>query len=228
MSLPIYNNSNARTSGYMPIWGQEKPSGERNSPQAGNDKSDFNKLVSKEYSPQERSAGISRMQEINTDGWSFFDFLDIINPLQHIPIVSTVYRAITGDEIKPVAMAIGGVVYGGPIGIISGSINAAVAEATGQGVTENLVAMATKKDNNNQQIEQNSKIMLAKENSVENTENFVAAAAVKPVNTVIGTEKSPALKPDIKSHNFLPPELIAQEMMSALDKYQEMKDNSQL
>ena len=31
--------------------------------------------------------------------FSFWDFLDIINPLQHIPIVSNIYRSLTGDEI---------------------------------------------------------------------------------------------------------------------------------
>ncbi|HEY4164992.1 MAG TPA: hypothetical protein VGM59_18140, partial [Dongiaceae bacterium] len=31
-------------------------------------------------------------------GWD--DFLDVINPLQHIPIVSQIYRAITGDQIN--------------------------------------------------------------------------------------------------------------------------------
>ena len=33
------------------------------------------------------------------DGFGFDDVLDAINPLQHIPIVSTIYRAITGDKI---------------------------------------------------------------------------------------------------------------------------------
>src|SRR3546814_15608721 len=34
-------------------------------------------------------------------GFSFGDFLDIINPIQHIPIVPTIYRAITGDTSQP-------------------------------------------------------------------------------------------------------------------------------
>ena len=33
------------------------------------------------------------------EGLSFGDFLEIINPLQHIPVVSTLYRMVTGDEI---------------------------------------------------------------------------------------------------------------------------------
>ncbi len=32
--------------------------------------------------------------------FTFDDFIDIINPLQHIPILSTVYREMTGDEIQ--------------------------------------------------------------------------------------------------------------------------------
>ena len=36
------------------------------------------------------------------DGFTFLDMLDIINPLQHIPVVSTLYRAITGDTIEPI------------------------------------------------------------------------------------------------------------------------------
>ena len=35
------------------------------------------------------------------DGFTFFDFLDIINPLQHIPVISTIYRSLTGDKIDP-------------------------------------------------------------------------------------------------------------------------------
>ena len=33
-------------------------------------------------------------------GISFSDVLDIVNPLQHIPVVSTVYRMITSGQIS--------------------------------------------------------------------------------------------------------------------------------
>ncbi len=39
--------------------------------------------------------------------YTFDDFIDVINPLQHLPIVSTLYRALTGDEISPQARAVG-------------------------------------------------------------------------------------------------------------------------
>lgn len=37
------------------------------------------------------------------DGFGLNDFIDTINPLQHIPVVSTLYRSLTGDQITPAA-----------------------------------------------------------------------------------------------------------------------------
>lgn len=75
------------------------------------------------------------------DGFSFGDFLDIINPLQHIPIVSTIYRAITGDTIKPGARIAGDTLFGGPIGLVGGVIDAMVQESTGKDIGEQALAM---------------------------------------------------------------------------------------
>ena len=49
-------------------------------------------------------------------GFSFFDVLDVVNPLQHIPIVSDIYRAVTGDTMGSVANVVGSTVFGGPVG----------------------------------------------------------------------------------------------------------------
>ena len=48
--------------------------------------------------------------------FGFGDLVDMVNPLQHIPLVSTLYRDLTGDSIGPAARVIGGPLYGGPIG----------------------------------------------------------------------------------------------------------------
>lgn len=66
------------------------------------------------------------------DGFTFGDFLDIINPLQHIPIVNTVYRAITGDKIDPGARIAGGGLFGGPIGLVASLVSGMVEESTGK------------------------------------------------------------------------------------------------
>ena len=41
------------------------------------------------------------------DELSFHDILDMINPLQHIPLISTMYRYITGDTPGNVARIVG-------------------------------------------------------------------------------------------------------------------------
>jgi hypothetical protein len=73
----------------------------------------------------------------------FMDLLDIINPLQHIPVVSTIYRAITGDTINPVGNIMGGMLFGGPLGFLSGIGNTLMAQATGGDVGDHLLAALT-------------------------------------------------------------------------------------
>lgn len=62
---------------------------------------------------------------------SFNDFLDIFNPLQHIPVVGTLYRAITGDTVSPSARVMGGALYGGPVGAVAGMVSAVGEQTTG-------------------------------------------------------------------------------------------------
>jgi hypothetical protein len=75
------------------------------------------------------------------DGPTFFDILDIINPLQHIPIISTLYRAVTGDEIDPVPRIAGGALFGGLIGAISSLVDVVVEELTGNDIGGNVLAL---------------------------------------------------------------------------------------
>lgn len=68
-------------------------------------------------------------------GGSFMDFLgalvDVVNPLQHIPVVSTIYRRLTGDQIGGAAMIAGGALYGGPLGGAMAVADVAYAEQQG-------------------------------------------------------------------------------------------------
>ena len=77
---------------------------------------------------QDRSGGTPLFGE---DGFSFADFLDIINPLQHLPIVSTVYRELSGDQIDMGARLVGGTLFGGPIGFFAAFTNGVLEEETG-------------------------------------------------------------------------------------------------
>lgn len=65
------------------------------------------------------------------DGFSFDDLLDIVNPLQHLPVVSTVYREITGDEIRPESRVLGGGLFGGVLGAAASLVDVAVESFSG-------------------------------------------------------------------------------------------------
>ncbi len=65
------------------------------------------------------------------DGFSFDDLLDIVNPLQHLPVVSTVYREITGDEIRPESRVLGGGLFGGVLGAAASLVDVAVETFSG-------------------------------------------------------------------------------------------------
>ena len=75
------------------------------------------------------------------DGFTFDDFLDIINPLQHIPVVSTLYRELTGDQIAMMPRIIGGTLFGGPIGAGAAIVNAAISQETGKDLGEHIVGL---------------------------------------------------------------------------------------
>ena len=65
------------------------------------------------------------------DSFGFADLLDVINPLQHIPVVSTLYRELTGDTMSEAARMAGGAVWGGPAGVIGALANSITEAETG-------------------------------------------------------------------------------------------------
>jgi hypothetical protein len=72
---------------------------------------------------------------------SFGDLLDVINPLQHIPIVNDIYREATGDKIGVGARLAGGALFGGPLGLVAAAINCVVEEATGHDIGGHAIAL---------------------------------------------------------------------------------------
>jgi hypothetical protein len=72
------------------------------------------------------------------DSFGFGDIVDMINPLQHIPLVNLAYRHVTGDEIKPVAKVIGGTVFSGPVGAASALVDLGLKEGTGKDMTDHV------------------------------------------------------------------------------------------
>ncbi|MGD9637621.1 MAG: hypothetical protein AB7U85_01010 [Alphaproteobacteria bacterium] len=90
-----------------------------------------------------------------TSGFGFRDLIDIVNPLQHIPVISSVYRKVTGDEIGTVARIAGGGLYGGALGAFVGAAESALKTVSGKDMGEHAIAMATyNQDHNNANNEQ--------------------------------------------------------------------------
>jgi hypothetical protein len=81
-----------------------------------------------DWKPQADSKGF---HPFGDDGLTFDDVIDVVNPLQHIPVVSTVYRWLTGDTISPAAELAGGALYGGVVGFAASAGMIAVDGLTG-------------------------------------------------------------------------------------------------
>lgn len=75
------------------------------------------------------------------DGFSFKTLLDIVNPLQHIPVVSTVYQKLTGDIASPGADLVGGALFGGPIGLAVAAVDTSVKDETGKDIGGHVLAL---------------------------------------------------------------------------------------
>jgi hypothetical protein len=76
------------------------------------------------------------------DGKSFFDnLLDIVNPLEHLPVVSTIYSTITGDKPGDVEKIAGDTLYGGVIGLASSVADVAFEKITGKSFGDTMLSM---------------------------------------------------------------------------------------
>ncbi|RED51344.1 hypothetical protein [Aestuariispira insulae] len=113
------------------------------------------------------------------DGLSFSDFLDVINPLQHIPLVSSLYRAVTGDEISPGARMAGGTLYGGPIGLAGAVVVNAMEEHSGSSVEERMLALFDSNDKKDTAAKQ-----------IAETETATETAVSQPTVTTSGNESA--------------------------------------
>jgi|WetSurMetagenome_2_1015567.scaffolds.fasta_scaffold318878_1 hypothetical protein len=73
-------------------------------------------------------------------GFGFADLLDLVNPLQHIPVVSTLYRHLTGDKIGTAAKLAGDTLYGGPVGFLCSLGDTLFEGLTGKDVGDTVYA----------------------------------------------------------------------------------------
>jgi hypothetical protein len=68
-------------------------------------------------------------------GLGFGDVLSMLNPLQYVPVVGMIYRAVTGDTIPDPVRVAGGLAFsaltGGPVGVVISAGTEVAEEALG-------------------------------------------------------------------------------------------------
>lgn len=143
---------------------------------------------------QDQNADKATNYDSQNDEFGFDDVIDMINPLHHIPLIGSVYREVTGDEIKPVGRIIGGGVFGGAIGIGSGLVSTIIEEETGQDIAGNamrIVRPDNKPDHNKEHpIESLNTAIKQADNSYEDNELPGTALALVDLKTTNNNQNS--------------------------------------
>lgn len=82
----------------------------------------------------------STSQAGNQSEGFFHHLLDVINPLQHLPVIGTIYRAITGEHIGAVEKIAGDTLYGGLWGAVSSVADVAFEGITGKSLEDTVLS----------------------------------------------------------------------------------------
>jgi hypothetical protein len=81
------------------------------------------------------------------NGKSFLDnLLDIVNPLEHLPVIGTVYSELTGDKPGDFEQIAGDTLYGGPIGFVSSLASVGFEKLTGKDFGDTVWGWVTGND----------------------------------------------------------------------------------
>lgn len=96
----------------------------------------------------------------NQDEGFFHHLLDVVNPLQHLPVIGTIYRAITGEHIGAVEKIAGDALYGGLWGAVSSVADVAFESITGKSAEDTVLAWF-KSDSNPQAVKVAANIQVA-------------------------------------------------------------------
>src|SRR5690606_24297855 len=73
----------------------------------------------------------------------FDDLLDIVNPLHHLPVVGTLYRALSDDTISAIPKIAGDTLYGGLWGALSAVADTIFTAVTGRDFGSTMLALVT-------------------------------------------------------------------------------------
>lgn len=151
---------------------------------------------------------------------SFTDLIDVINPLQHIPVLSSIYRHISGDEINAPAKIAGGALFGGVIGLAASIADAVLDKLTGADTGEHVMMAMLGKGKHSAP---DPVTVAANEHEVSETRRGkvtarpIGAAAPQPLDTATFNALAATLGgPEALAH--LAPKPVAANQEKLLDK----------
>ena len=209
-------DSEVRTAGMMPVFGRQAVEN-RSETIKGPSFSDHVNAAA--YRPDDWSEPVARLGQNpaksagNAAGsasgsgpapFSFWDLIDVINPLQHIPVVSTIYRHLTGDEIRDSARLVGDALYGGPVGAAAGLVDIAFKNATGKDAGETVMAMlGSDKMERGNGVSDPGATVLAASSARDMNDIHPAGGSTVRMADIVWDAPAPAASLDV--NRFLPP-----------------------
>lgn len=146
------------------------------------------------------------------DGFTFDDVLDLINPLHHIPLVSTVYRDLTGDEIAPGPKILGAGLFslgpiGAGIGMASAAVDSAIERNTGRDIGSHVMALLGEDETTLSEAE--NRLTADTPSAAPAPDMQMAAATTNgvPAQTPDGAERRPIIPEPIAMSALSSPEI---------------------
>lgn len=103
--------------------------------------------------PDEAESQESEFSFFGEDGFTFADLVDVVNPLQHIPVVSTMYREASEDTLDPGSRMMGSTLFFGPIGLASSVVNVLIEQGTGKDIGAHIASAVFPDDSVEDEVE---------------------------------------------------------------------------
>jgi hypothetical protein len=151
--------------------------------------------------------------------FGFGDFLDVINPLHHIPIVATIYRNLSDDQIAAGPRVIGGAIWGRVGGLVAGVVNAVVEWWSGKDIGDHVYAAifgGPKKPDDGTMVAQQDSAEEVKKRSAVST----GKAGLFPTAIVPGQTAEVAAAGSSAADAIAVPGIVPSSMRAALSSYE--------
>ena len=101
------------------------------------------KSVKKMFTPstniQDKKHSVFKL--FGSERFTISDAVDIVNPLQHLPVIGPLYREFTGDHLDPFSRIAGNTLFFGVFGAAFSSFNVALEKITGKDVGSNVITI---------------------------------------------------------------------------------------